>query len=133
MDMGLNETPFRSHSSVSGCKGPMTRTRTPCWLATQPTFRAISPDAADRRPVSLIPSNVVGWVSVEPRGTNGTTLVTKSAFLSTGGKYPFTGGQFGDHDGDSSSGYYFIVIKHRNHLAVMLNPTGGVYKLPDRL
>ena len=96
----------------------MTRTRMPCWPAIRPTFPLTSPYATDPRQVSAIPSNVVDWVLVELRGTNGNTVVAKSAFLNTQGQLLSANGSTGI-TAEVSAGYYSVVVKHRNHLAVM--------------
>jgi hypothetical protein len=71
------------------------------------------------RTVSAIPSNVVDWVLIELRSsTTSPAIGYRSAFLR------YDGVVVGD-DGidvvpvDVPAGDYFIVIRHRNHLAVM--------------
>jgi hypothetical protein len=75
--------------------------------------------------VGSIPANIVDWVLIELRtGTgSGTKVATRAAFLKKDGTIV-------DIDGTSpvsftsvSAGNYYIVIRHRNHLAIMsLNP-----------
>jgi hypothetical protein len=79
-----------------------------------------SPYSTDRRTVSNIPSTAVDWVLVQLRDptTPSTVIASRSAFLNTDGNII---------DDDSTLGIgiaalrgdYYIVIKHRNHLAIM--------------
>jgi hypothetical protein len=71
--------------------------------------------------VTSIPADVVDWVSLELRtGTAASTKVaSRAAFLKSNGSIV-------DLDGTSTVGFssraagdYYIVIRHRNHLAVM--------------
>jgi len=94
-------------------------TNTHAMLSASPGMLPLtSPYAADPRTVATIPSNVVDWVLVELRGTNGNTVVAKSAFLDTGGQLLSTEGGAGI-TAEISAGYYSVVLKHRNHLAVV--------------
>jgi len=88
--------------------------------------------------VASIPNDVVDWVLVELRdaanaasATSGSVVVQKAAFL-------LTDGSIVDLDGDSNllftndiSQQLFVVIYHRNHIAVMSNypvvGVGGIY------
>jgi len=79
-----------------------------------------SPYSEDPRTISSIPTNVVDWVLVELRSTSGgAAIVSKSALLRNDGFI------VADDDGVSkinlstSSGDYYIVVKHRNHLKIM--------------
>ena len=74
----------------------------------------------DKRVVDPLPPNVVDWVCIQLRTTyNGPAVVERSAFVRNDGKLI-------DDDGDTvvkiacpMSGYYYVVVSHRNHLAVM--------------
>jgi hypothetical protein len=117
VDMGAYETPFvlSLHVLLQGAYATNIHAMRASNPAIIPTN---SPYADDPRQVSIIPSNVVDWVLVELRGTNGNTVVAKSAFLNTQGHVLATDGSVGI-TAEVSAGYYSVVVKHRNHLAAM--------------
>ena len=89
-------------------------------LKTAGYIPATSP-YADGRTVAAVPDGVTDWVSVELRSSeDGPTLIQKSFFLKSNGSVV-------DMDGTTTDltlpgmaeGDYFIVVRHRNHLAVM--------------
>ena len=117
VDIGAYETPFTLNLRV-WLQGPYD-TNTHAMALGNPTgIPRTSPFASDPRQISSIPSNVVDWVLVELRGTSGNTLVAKSAFLCTQGQLLGADGSLGITT-EVSTGYYYILVKHRNHLAVM--------------
>jgi hypothetical protein len=80
-----------------------------------------------------IPSGVVDWVLVQLRSNTTTTVATRAAFVKSDGTVV-------DLDGTSPlnfqgvvAGNYYIVVRHRNHLAVMsahptaLSLSSGLY------
>lgn len=76
-----------------------------------------SPFVEDARSVSAIPADIVDWVLLELRATiNGPAAVPRSVFLHKDGRVL-------DIDGGESiklaaaPGSYYLVVKHRNHLA----------------
>lgn len=71
--------------------------------------------------VTTVPSGVVDWVLVQLRtGTAASTAVkTRAAFLMSDGSIHDIGGSAYINFTGISSGNYYIVVKHRNHLAVM--------------
>jgi len=79
-----------------------------------------SPYVEDRRIVDSIPENVVDWILIQLRLTsNGHTVISRSCFLRNDGMII-------DENGDTNidlfvekQNYYYIIVKHRNHLAVM--------------
>ena len=74
---------------------------------------------ADARSVSSIPSNVVDWVYVEIRSTTTTVDAARSAFLYKDGTIVNDNGTSAIIPMDAGMGSYYIVVAHRNHLAVM--------------
>ncbi|MBN2201560.1 hypothetical protein JW777_06395 [bacterium] len=75
----------------------------------------------DGRTTDPVPSGITDWVLVELRGSDGTTVRSyRSFFLKSNGMLVDTDGSTMNckmpavGDGD-----YYIVVKHRNHLAVM--------------
>ncbi len=79
-----------------------------------------SPYSEDPRTVSQIPSTIVDWVLVSLRtAANGANIVSKSAFLRNDGKIVDDDGTTEEIIMNADEENYFIVIKHRNHLAVM--------------
>jgi hypothetical protein len=72
--------------------------------------------------VTSVPnSDIVDWVLVELRtGTASSTKVaTKACFLKKDGTIVGTDGSSAPQFTGQSSGNYYVVIKHRNHLAIM--------------
>jgi hypothetical protein len=76
---------------------------------------------ADARTVTAVPDSVTDWISVELCSlAAGPTLKQKSFFLKSNGSIVNTDGTTTDLDiPDMAAGSYFIVVRHRNHLAVM--------------
>lgn len=74
----------------------------------------------DGRVINPLPGNVVDWVYIELRQTpDGEIVVGRSALVATDGKIV-------DDDGSPivnivypTSGYYYVLVKHRNHLSIM--------------
>ncbi len=100
-------------------EGPYNGTNMDINLKNNNLIPLTSPYSEDPRSVTAIPDNIVDWVLVELReSANGPAVTSKSAFLRNDGKI------VGD-DGNSkitlnkSAGNYYIVVKHRNHLAAM--------------
>lgn len=78
-----------------------------------------SPYSEDVRTVSSIPADVVDWILVQLRDAPaGSTVTSRSAFLRNDGIIVGDNGtskiNLGVNPGD-----YYIVVKHRNHLAIM--------------
>lgn len=79
-----------------------------------------SPYPEDPRTVSSIPANVTDWVLVQLRSTpTGSAVVSKSVFIHKDGRLVADDGTTGQISLSVFPGTYYIVIKHRNHLAVM--------------
>jgi hypothetical protein len=76
---------------------------------------------SDGRTASSIPSQIVDWIYVELRETlNGGSVASKSFFLRNDGFITDLDGLTTDLRFDEvTSGYYYILLKHRNHLEVM--------------
>ena len=69
--------------------------------------------------VGSIPSGVVDWILVELRSDVNTIVKTRAAFLMNDGSIHDIDGSDHINFSEVSGGDYYIVIKHRNHLAVM--------------
>lgn len=81
-----------------------------------------SPYPEDPRTVASIPNNVVDWVLVQLKETSGgEAIATYSAFLHKDGRIVNDDATSGIIKLSAFEGDYYIVIKHRNHLAVMSN------------
>lgn len=79
-----------------------------------------SPYIQDPRVVSSIPSGVVDWVLVELRRTaGGPAVVSRSAFLGSNGRIFTETNSTGVEMFVEKLYDYYIVVRHRNHLAVM--------------
>jgi unsaturated rhamnogalacturonyl hydrolase len=76
---------------------------------------------SDGRTTERVPAGVTDWVSVELRGTeSGPGLFQRSFFLKSDGAVADTNGSTtGLLIRGVSEGGYFIVVRHRNHLAIM--------------
>ncbi len=86
-----------------------------------------SPYDENPRSVESIPANVVDWVLVELRKTaNGNAVTSKSVFLHKDGRIVADDGTTGVVELVAPEGNYYIVIKHRNHLAVMSTNAVGL-------
>jgi hypothetical protein len=100
--------------------GSMSTALNPTYLPLSQPYNNSPWSYSGTESVSSIPSGVVDWVLIQLRSTyNGTTVATRAAFLKSNGDIV-------DLDGTSpvdfigiSPGDYYIVVKHRNHLAVM--------------
>ncbi|MCC6582015.1 MAG: hypothetical protein IT440_16410, partial [Phycisphaeraceae bacterium] len=78
-----------------------------------------SPYAADRRRAEVDPSNTTDWVLLELLETNHMSVIaTKSALVHTDGVVVNTGNG-DDVRLECRPGFYYLVTKHRNHLASM--------------
>jgi len=78
-----------------------------------------SPYAADPIAVSSIPSNITDWVLVELRSSaDGSAVSSKSMFLESDGDIIDTTGDAPEFS-NLDTGDYFVVVRHRNHLAIM--------------
>lgn len=75
----------------------------------------------DGRTVDPVPDNVVDWVFVELRtNTDSDTVAQKSFFLRKDGQVVDTDGTTTELEFENvPNGDYYIVVRHRNHLAVM--------------
>ncbi|HEX9933578.1 MAG TPA: S8 family serine peptidase [bacterium] len=91
-----------------------------CALRLQNYIPTLSPYSEDPRTVTSVPSHVVDWVLVQLRSQeDGAAVASKSAFLRRDGKIVSDDGSTERIILDAGSGNYYVVIKHRNHLAVM--------------
>jgi hypothetical protein len=100
-------------------EGPFNGTDMDINLKTNNLIPLTSPYSEDARTVTSIPANIVDWVLVELRETsNGAAVTSKSAFLRNDGKIVADDGT-SKITLNKAPGDYYIVVKHRNHLAVM--------------
>ena len=76
---------------------------------------------ADARTVTSVPDGITDWVSVELRITaEGPSVKQRSFFLKSNGSIVDTDGTTTDLEiPDLAAGSYHILVRHRNHLAVM--------------
>ena len=89
-------------------------------LTTNHSLSLTSPYADDPRTAHVIPDNVTDWVLVQFRKTaDGSAVLSRSTFLRSDGRLVNDDGTPGlDVDLPPNASYY-VVIKHRNHLAAM--------------
>lgn len=89
-------------------------------LNTSGYIPTTAPYSEDPRTVSSIPTGVTDWVLVQLRSTpGGSPLVSKSVFLRNDGRLVADDGTAEEITLSVPPGTYYIIIKHRNHLAVM--------------
>jgi minor extracellular serine protease Vpr len=93
-------------------------------LYNGPFIPTTAPYSEDPRASSGIPPNVVDWVLVQLReSATGPAVASKSAFLHKDGRIVADDGNAGQIALDAANGTYYIVIKHRNNVAVMSKNT----------
>ena len=91
-------------------------------LYTGGNIPTTTPYTEDDRSVSSVPADVVDWVLVQLRSfADGAAVASRSAFLSADGRVVDDDGTTGQIPLSVSAGDYFLVVRHRNHLAVMSN------------
>jgi hypothetical protein len=66
-----------------------------------------------------VPAGMVDWVLLELRSTTTTIIARRAALLKSDGNVVDLGGSSPVIFSDVPDGNYYIVVKHRNHLAVM--------------
>lgn len=96
-------------------------------VALNPTYLPLtSPYVWDHRTVGAIPGTITDWVCLQLRDrNNGAVLSSKSAFLRRDGYVVADDGTTQEVTMDSPTGEdnYYIVVRHRNHLAAMSTAT----------
>ncbi len=79
-----------------------------------------SPFTENQRSVEAVPANVVDWVLVQLRLAPQTTAIaSRSVFLDKTGNLVETDGSTRDIPFPVAAGSYYLVVRHRNHLAGM--------------
>ncbi|MBN1781063.1 DUF5060 domain-containing protein [bacterium] len=79
-----------------------------------------APYSEDARTVTGIPAGITDWVLVQLRETgDGEAVTSRSSFLHQDGRVVADDGDSGLIWLDADPGYYYIVIRHRNHVPVM--------------
>jgi hypothetical protein len=91
------------------------------YLNTSGYIPDTSPYSEDPRSITPpIPADITDWVLVQLRETpSGPPVASRSAFLRKDGRIVADNGITPIITMDVSTDFYYIVIKHRNHLAVM--------------
>jgi hypothetical protein len=81
---------------------------------------SVSPYTEDPDTVTAFPDNAVDWVLIQLReGPSEPALLSRSAILLSDGSVVDPDSLMGPIPMKTDSGYYYIVIRHRNHLAAM--------------
>ena len=78
----------------------------------------VAPYMADTRQATAIPSNAVDWVLIELLTTNGVSAAAQSVWLDVDGHILSDDGSLGVLAKAGAAGPYYVVAKHRNHLAI---------------
>ncbi len=89
----------------------------------------------DARIVKTVPDGVTDWISLEMRNsTSGLSLAQRSFFLKSNGLIVDTDGFKSDLKMPGlADGNYYLVVRHRNHLAVMSTAAVSLNILPASL
>lgn len=87
-------------------------------MRSELTIPTISP-YADARRVETVPTNAVDWVYVEIRSNETTKVRGESMFLLNDGSVIGRNGEAKANFYGLLPGDYYLVIRHRNHLAIM--------------
>jgi len=89
-------------------------------LKTDGVIPLTSPYSEDNRTVNAIPTDITDWVLVQLRSTKtGAAVVSRSAFLHKDGRIVADDGSTSYIELNVATADYYIVVQHRNHLAVM--------------
>jgi len=93
-------------------------------LAINGSIPTTAPYSQNARSVGSIPATITDWALVELRSTaTGAAVDSKSAFLRQDGVIVADNGTTEYIEMTATPGNYFLVIRHRNHLAVMSDET----------
>jgi hypothetical protein len=117
VDMGAYEFAFAAN--LKGLlQGPYNTNSHAMMTSLRTNVPLVSPYAAGTRQVKTIPTNVVDWALLEVQDTNGNSVASTSVFLDQQGRVRDETGSNGIPV-EASAGAYNLVLKHRNHLAIM--------------
>ncbi|MCK5148098.1 hypothetical protein KAR48_15180 [bacterium] len=93
-------------------------------LKTAGFIPVTSPYSEDPRTVNSVPEDVTDWVLVQLRSAKtDAAIASRSAFLNKSGSIVADDGTTAFIQLDAATGSYYIVIRHRNHLAIMSDET----------
>ncbi len=88
---------------------------------------SVPPYPEDNDRSVTIPTGIADWVLVELRATaGGPAIASKSALLRADGRIVSDNGAFTRIPISAPTGNYYVVVKHRNHAAVMSKNTIGL-------
>ena len=119
-DIGIYEMSYIMLSVKIFLEGPYNSTTHQMDANLGSNIPKTSPYSEDPRTVQSIPSNIVDWVLIQLRSTaSGQTVTSRSAFLNKDGRVVADDGTTGEIELNAPEGNYYVVVKHRNHLAVM--------------
>ncbi len=126
--LGSEDAPLTGGSSIIRLQakifleGPYDDAANEMSIALNGSIPTTSPYSEDARTIASIPANITDWVLVQLRSTaDGAAVVSKSALLHKDGRIVADNGTTEYINLTVAAGNYFIVIKHRNHLAVESN------------
>lgn len=90
------------------------------YLSSNGLIPATAPYTENARTVSAVPAGIADWVLLQLRTTPaGATVVSHSAFLHADGRVVDDDGTTGKVALAAPAGSYYIILRHRNHLAIM--------------
>ena len=120
VDLGAYE--FTMHTAAKTLLSGVYSTNSHTMATTLQQAGRVPPTAVyvgDRRARTALPSNTTDWVLLQLLETNDlTSVAAKSVFLRSDGQVVNDDGSTGIRL-ECSPGYYYLVAKHRNHVAVM--------------
>jgi len=110
---------FRVKMFLEGPYSPASHTMSTA-LNSNGLIPRTSPYTEDAQTVSAVPAGAVDWILLQLRQTAaGEAVASKSVFISADGTVYDIDGATSDILFDVADGDYYIVVRHRNHLAVM--------------
>ncbi|MCU0406593.1 MAG: hypothetical protein MUE64_06410 [Ignavibacteriaceae bacterium] len=100
------------------------------YIQTTQPFNTAPWNYAGTENVSIIPSGVVDWTLIELRSTTTTVVARRAAFIKSDGSLVDLNGTSQLSFAGVPLGNYYVVIYHRNHLAVMTSNTVSLSNNP---
>jgi hypothetical protein len=100
-----------------------TALRSSGYIPTSQPYGGAPWNYAGTEQVDSIPAGVVDWVLLELRSDSITTVARKAGFLMRDGSVVSDTGTAPVSFPDVAHGSYFVVVRHRNHLAIMTDTT----------
>ncbi|GEM_PF-157048 len=118
----MNQIPMLQLTAKIFLEGPYDQTNHNMKMDINSLVPTTSPYSENPRRIVSVPANIVDWVLVQLKEhPDSTAKVSRSVFLRNDGYLVTDDGLSNTIELGAPEGNYYIVIKHRNHLAVMSN------------